>query len=127
MKYKKIFDDENIKRKKVAKQERPLHVSNVALIDPEYETPTRIKYGYLEDGTKVRISKKSGSIIPKPDRTNLKYVERTKNFKQGPLDTPKELVLEKTYEGEDFLRVKAEFETYITIKEETEKHLVFNE
>ena len=79
------------------KQERPIHVSNVGLIDPEYNMPTRIKYGFLEDGTKVRISKKSGSIIPKPDRSDKKYIERTKNFKQGPNDTPSEVVLEKTY------------------------------
>jgi hypothetical protein len=28
--------------------------------------PTRIKWGFLEDGTKVRIATKSGAIIPKP-------------------------------------------------------------
>ena len=91
--YIKRPDDENIKRTKVIKKERPIHVSNVALIDPEYNKPTRIKYGYLEDGTKVRISKKSGSIIPKPDRSHLTYAERTKNFKMGPNDTPADLVL----------------------------------
>mmetsp|Transcript_71487 Transcript_71487/g.108075 ORF Transcript_71487/g.108075 Transcript_71487/m.108075 type:complete len:91 (+) Transcript_71487:86-358(+) len=38
---------------------KPVHVSNVALIDPESGKPTRVRFGYLEDGTKVRISKKS--------------------------------------------------------------------
>jgi len=30
------------------------------------QVPTRIKWGFLEDGTKVRIASKSGAIIPKP-------------------------------------------------------------
>ena len=30
------------------------------------QVPTRIKWGFLEDGTKVRIATKSGAIIPKP-------------------------------------------------------------
>ena len=29
--------------------------------------PTKISRKYLEDGTKVRVSKKTGTIIPKPD------------------------------------------------------------
>jgi hypothetical protein len=37
------------------------------------------------------------------------------------------LVLEKTYTGEDFLKVKAEFDEYIRIKEEKERLLVFKE
>jgi hypothetical protein len=34
---------------------------------------TKIKYGFLEDGTKVRVSKKTGALIPKPDRSHLTY------------------------------------------------------
>ncbi len=49
--------------------------------------------GYLEDGTKVRVSKKSGAVIPKPDRSNLKYVNRIKNREPGDLDTKPEDVL----------------------------------
>lgn len=44
----------------------PLHVSTLALIDPVYDKPTRIKFGFLQDGKRVRVSKKSGSIIEKP-------------------------------------------------------------
>jgi len=46
--------------------EAPIHYSNLALIDPETGKPCRIRYGYLEDGTKVRLSRKSGNIIEKP-------------------------------------------------------------
>mgnify|MGYP000450973083 FL=1 len=71
MKFKQVRDEEMVTRVKTVQQEHPIHISNVALIDPELDIPTRIKYGYLEDGTKVRVSKKSGSIIPKPYRSNL--------------------------------------------------------
>ena len=98
------------------------------MIDPESGKPTRIRYGFLEDGQKVRISKKSGALIPKPDRSNLKYLNRTKGKEAGPMDTKPEDVLEKTYKsGEDFLRVKAEFDEYIRIKEEKEGLLVFRD
>lgn len=47
--------------------ERSMHYSNVNLVDPVTGFPTRVTYSYLEDGTKVRISKRSGAIVPKPD------------------------------------------------------------
>lgn len=46
-------------------QEAPIHVSNVALIDPKSGKPTRIGYKVLENGKKVRVAKKSGEIIDK--------------------------------------------------------------
>lgn len=73
----------------------------------------------------MRISKKTGTIIPKPDRSHLTYLNRTKSKEIGIYDTRGDLVLEKTYTGEDFLRVKAEFEEYIRLKEEKEELLVF--
>lgn len=45
----------------------------------------------------------------------------------GPNDSKPEDVLEKTYEGEDFLRIKAEFDEYIRMKEEKEDLLVFKD
>jgi hypothetical protein len=87
--------------------------------------PTRIKYGFLEDGTKVRIARKSGALLPKPSRIDLTYMNRTKKREIGNNDTKPEDVLEKTYRGEDFLRVKAEFDEYIRMKEEKEGLLVF--
>jgi hypothetical protein len=79
----------------------------------------------LEDGTRVRISKKSGAIIPKPDRSHLTYLNRTKTKTDGIMDTRPDLVLEKTYEGEDFMKVRAEFREYLRMKDEKEKLLVF--
>jgi hypothetical protein len=73
----------------------------------------------------VRLSKKSGTIIPKPDRSHLTYINRTKKREDGILDTKADLVLKKTYTGEDFMRVKADFEEYIRLKDEKEELLVF--
>lgn len=86
-----------------------MHISNVSLVDPETNKATRITYGFLEDGTKVRVAKKSGQIIPKPDRSELKFINRTKNKEIGDNDTKPEDVLEKTYKGEDYVKVYNEF------------------
>jgi len=43
----------------------PIHVSNVMLIDPKSGAPTRIRRRIDEDGTKERISVKSGDAIPR--------------------------------------------------------------
>jgi large subunit ribosomal protein L24 len=43
----------------------PIHVSNVMLIDPKSGEPTRIRRRIDDDGTKERISVKSGDAIPR--------------------------------------------------------------
>jgi large subunit ribosomal protein L24 len=43
--------------------EAPIHVSNVAHIDPASDKPTRIGFKMLDDGRKVRVAKKSGDVI----------------------------------------------------------------
>lgn len=49
----------------IVTQEAPIHVSNVALIDPKSGTATRIGYKLLDNGKKVRYAKKSGEVIDK--------------------------------------------------------------
>ncbi len=44
------------------KMEAPIHISNIALIDPKSGKPTRVGVR-IEDGKKVRYSKKSGEEI----------------------------------------------------------------
>jgi large subunit ribosomal protein L24 len=72
-KYIKGDPERNIPGRSV-QQERSLPYHAVNLVDPVTNLPTRISYSFLEDGTKVRIAKKSGAVIPKPDilrfRTN---------------------------------------------------------
>jgi large subunit ribosomal protein L24 len=43
----------------------PVHHSNVMLLDPKEGTPTRIRRRIDDDGTKERISAKSGDAIPR--------------------------------------------------------------
>ena len=43
--------------------EAPIHISNVALIDPKSDKPTRVGYKVLKDGKKVRIARRSGEAI----------------------------------------------------------------
>lgn len=48
----------------LVRSEMPIHISNVAVIDPETNAPTRVRYRFLEDGSKVRVSRQ-GAIIDK--------------------------------------------------------------
>jgi large subunit ribosomal protein L24 len=43
----------------------PMHVSNVMLLDPKSGDPTRVRARLDADGTKERISTKSGDPIPR--------------------------------------------------------------
>ncbi len=47
----------------IAKKEMPIHISNVALVDPKQDVATRVGYKTLKDGRKVRFAKKSGEVI----------------------------------------------------------------
>jgi large subunit ribosomal protein L24 len=44
------------------KIEAPIHVSNVALIDPKTKKPTRVGYKTVGD-KKVRVARRSGEVI----------------------------------------------------------------
>ena len=41
----------------------PIHISNVALVDPKGGKATRVGFKTLKDGKKVRVAKKSGETI----------------------------------------------------------------
>ena len=43
--------------------EAPIHVSNVALLDPKSDKPTKVGFKFLEDGRKVRFARASGETI----------------------------------------------------------------
>ena len=46
----------------------PLHASNVMLLDPKSGAPTRIRARIDTDGTKERVSVKSGDAFPRPTK-----------------------------------------------------------
>ncbi|MDO5525626.1 MAG: 50S ribosomal protein L24 [Prevotella sp.] len=45
------------------KEEAPIHISNLSLVDPKSGKATRVAIKTNEDGKKVRIAKKSGEEI----------------------------------------------------------------
>eukprot|EP00638_Chattonella_subsalsa_P005672 CAMPEP_0117733364 /NCGR_PEP_ID=MMETSP0947-20121206/33_1 /TAXON_ID=44440 /ORGANISM="Chattonella subsalsa, Strain CCMP2191" /LENGTH=210 /DNA_ID=CAMNT_0005547935 /DNA_START=90 /DNA_END=722 /DNA_ORIENTATION=+ len=82
-------------------KEMGLQYSQVNLIDPISGLPTRIRIGYLEDGTKVRIAKRSGAIIPRPEILMERRTPRSTVV--GDKDTAPDEVLKKTFQGLDEL------------------------
>lgn len=44
-------------------REASIHISNIMLLDKKTNKPTRFGVSILKDGTKVRMSKKSGEVI----------------------------------------------------------------
>ena len=49
----------------IVDKELPIHLSNLAIIDPKDDKPTRVGFKRLEDGRKVRFAKRSGEVIDK--------------------------------------------------------------
>ena len=47
----------------IIEKESPIHISNVALVDPKENKPSRVGFTFLEDGRKVRFARRSGEII----------------------------------------------------------------
>jgi len=47
----------------IVEVERPIHRSNVMIIDPKTKKPTKIKIDFDKNGKKIRISKKSNEKI----------------------------------------------------------------
>jgi len=44
-------------------KESPIHVSNLMVIDPDTDRPTRVGRKVLEDGRHVRVSRRSGAVL----------------------------------------------------------------
>ena len=47
----------------IVEVERPIHRSNVMIVDPKTKKPTRVKIDFDKNGKKIRISKKSNEKI----------------------------------------------------------------
>ena len=47
----------------IREQEAAIHLSNLMLIDPRSEKPTKVGFRILEDGRKVRVAKATGEVI----------------------------------------------------------------
>ena len=47
----------------IIEREAPLHVSNVMLVDPKNDEPTRVGRQRWDEGRRVRVAKRSGEMI----------------------------------------------------------------
>ena len=47
----------------IVEQEAAVHMSNLALIDPSTDQPTKVGFRVLDGGRKVRVARKSGTAI----------------------------------------------------------------
>ncbi|VWU52417.1 50S ribosomal protein L24, putative [Hepatocystis sp. ex Piliocolobus tephrosceles] len=76
--------------------EKKIHYSNVQLIDNFLKTNTKVCIRYTEDNQIIRISKKSGIVIPWPSDKQKEdpYAQEEEN----PLDTSPQEALKKTYD-----------------------------
>jgi large subunit ribosomal protein L24 len=47
----------------IQRREAAIHLSNLMLIDPKSEKPTKVGFRILDNGTKVRVARKTGEVI----------------------------------------------------------------
>jgi large subunit ribosomal protein L24 len=57
-------------------KEMPLSASNVMLIDPSTNKPTRVGARYNPDGSKILVATKSGTLIRVLTKANPKYAKK---------------------------------------------------
>jgi large subunit ribosomal protein L24 len=70
------------------KTEHPLKASRVSLVCPETGKATDVVYRYLEDGTRVRVAKVSGAIVP--------YPQLASNMEKSKEEKPDEMKVDST-------------------------------
>ncbi len=47
----------------IVEKEATIHLSNIALIDPKTDKPTRVSFKTLENGSKIRVARATGNAI----------------------------------------------------------------
>ncbi|MCW3473003.1 50S ribosomal protein L24 [Limobrevibacterium gyesilva] len=47
----------------IVEVEATIHLSNLMLVDPKTDKPTRVGFRVLEDGRKVRVAKATGNVV----------------------------------------------------------------
>jgi large subunit ribosomal protein L24 len=56
---------QKIRQGGIIEREGAIHLSNVMLVDPNSEKPTRVGMKALSDGKKVRVARRSGEMLDK--------------------------------------------------------------
>jgi hypothetical protein len=103
---------------------QPVLLSRLRLRDTNEKSlrPLRIVIRKNQDGKIERVAAETGEIVPKPN-LSLSYSTRVGRKKVGPLDTDAQIVLDKTYTGEDFLVIARDFLNRIKEKKQIESLL----
>ncbi len=47
----------------IIEKEATIHLSNIALLDPKTDKPTKVAFRTLDDGRKVRVNRGTGDVI----------------------------------------------------------------
>ena len=47
----------------IVEKEATIHLSNIALLDPKTDKPTKVGFRTLDDGRKVRVNRGTGDVI----------------------------------------------------------------
>ena len=47
----------------IVEVEATIHLSNLKLVDPKTDAPTKVAFRVLDDGRKVRVAKANGNVI----------------------------------------------------------------
>jgi large subunit ribosomal protein L24 len=47
----------------IMEKEATIHLSNIALIDPKTDKPTKIGFKVMENGAKIRVARATGNVI----------------------------------------------------------------
>ena len=76
-------------------REQAVHYSKVNLVDPVTGLPTRVTRKILESGEKVRVAKRSGAVIPRPEILSIR--KRPVNATVTESCTPDAAAWEITY------------------------------
>lgn len=73
----------------------------VKLVDPADLEPTELEWRYDDDGNRVRVSTRTGRIIPIPESAyeTIDYVDKAR-YRERPKDTTADLVNEVTFKPE---------------------------
>lgn len=88
------------KVKTMVKDEQPLLINReVALVDPADSKPTKVEWRFTEEGEEVRVSLRTGRIIPIPRRAEETYdYKERKYYEEQPKDTVAKDIKQVTFQ-----------------------------
>jgi large subunit ribosomal protein L24 len=82
---------------KIIEIEAPIHISNVAIVDPKLGVPTKVGYKFV-DGQKVRFAKKSGELLDKVSKKAVSKKATPKIEETAPVAKEKKVSKKKKEE-----------------------------